>query len=152
MELVGGSPGRALAALENGLPAWRDAVWPMVDAALSGREPVEMGSTMHGLCEEWAKGWVKSNPDASKEAANHAAVARMLELVSRRVREHLSRERGDMERLAGAVDALREAETLASRNVNLQFVFDDLAARLGEGAVERARPVAGADVRGASPG
>ncbi|MDX9910189.1 MAG: hypothetical protein RBS39_00005, partial [Phycisphaerales bacterium] len=132
MELVGCSPGRALAALSNGLAEWRDAVWPMVDAALSGREPVEMGSTMHGLCEEWAKAWVKANPDASKEAANHAAVARMLELVSRRVREHMSRGRGEMPALVSAVDALREAESLAERNVNLQFVFDDLAARLGE--------------------
>ena len=137
VELVGGSPGRALAALENGLPAWRDAVWPMVDAALSGREPAEMGGLMHGLCEEWAKGWVKAHPDASKEAANHAAVGRMLELVSRRVRQRMAGGRGDVVALAGAVDALREAEHLAERNVNLQFVFDDLAAQLADGA---ARP------------
>ncbi|MDX9912939.1 MAG: hypothetical protein RBS39_14050, partial [Phycisphaerales bacterium] len=70
------------------------------------------------------------------EAANHAAVARMLELVSRRVREHMSRGRGEMPALVSAVDALREAESLAERNVNLQFVFDDLAARLGEGLGE----------------
>lgn len=135
-----GSPGRLLKAREGGFYEWHLSLAPMLETSLQGRFVPELGGTMHQLVNQWAKSHVDESDDegvnASKEAANRAGMEEMFRLVGDFVTRALHASamgragsmRLDPEAAASAIDALREAEARADSNVNMQFVFEGLAA------------------------
>src|SRR5262245_53606619 len=77
-----GSPGVFLLAKETGLYAWWARLAPMLQSAERGGYRVEFGPAMAELIEAWAKAWVESHDNASKEAANKAGADWMLRLLT----------------------------------------------------------------------
>lgn len=130
---AGGSPGRAEQALEGGFHEWSRTLGPMLDEAAGGRLPADLGSTMAGLVDEWARAYVAARDQASKDAANKAGTGHLLTLLSERFRRDLRRsDRGSaaQRRALRDIDLVTQAEREIGRNVNLALAFDALAARL----------------------
>lgn len=136
LRYAGGSPGWIASAVEHGLFAWGQTLEPMLSQIDAGRPAPALGSAMHALVEEKAAAWVKANPEASKEAANFAWSRRMFGFLAERYRlayrEALMRGGASAsgDRFVRALDAISTAEEHAAANVNLQFVFENLAAQL----------------------
>ncbi len=128
-----GSPGALLRAHETGIHAWWTRLEPLLAQAEQGKHVVELGPLMHELVDAWAKAWVESRENASKEAANTAAAEWMFRVLAWRMSGRL---RAAMKTGAGAdvvlsqLDALRAAETELDANVGLQFVMEKLAAEV----------------------
>ncbi|MEM9081977.1 MAG: AAA family ATPase [Planctomycetota bacterium] len=128
-----GSPGRAALAVETGLFAWEQQLAPMLAQADSGRFPVELGSTMQSLIDDWAKEKVKREPHESKEAANREAAGLLMSLLATRLRGRLRANADDAQaigRTLVGIDAIRDAERHIASNVNLQFATERLASAL----------------------
>jgi hypothetical protein len=91
---------------------------------------------MHQLVDAQAAAWVKRFPDASKDAANKAWAKRMLGYLSEHFRARLaesaaSRGTGPgVGRCVASIDAIAQAEEDLNTNVNMQFVFENLAVKL----------------------
>ena len=137
LRFASGSPGMARLAIDHDLFQWNDALSPLL-AQLDrrdGRFPIELGATMHQLVEDQAAGWVKKNPDASKEAANKAWSRRLLSYLGEHFRHRLAEgaTQGPEEVAfaAQAIDAVAQAEDELNANVNMGFVFENLATKLG---------------------
>jgi len=137
-----GSPGMAKMAVDHDLFKWREVLDPLLRMAAEGpRYPIELGSTMHQLVEEQAASWVKKNPDASKDAANKAWARRLLGYVGEYARRSLgsgvaggsgsSSGGGSAGWALTAIDAVVQAEEELGGNVNMTFVFENLAAKIG---------------------
>lgn len=145
LRYAGGSPGWAASAVEHNLYAWEQTLAPALDAIDRGAPVPGLGATLHALVEEKAAAWVKANPDASKEAANIYWTRRLLAYLAERYRlahrEALlgAKTPGASERYLRATEALAAAESHAAANVNLQFVMENLAARLSARANAAAR-------------
>lgn len=132
-----GSPGRAIAAIETGLYAWRSALAPMLEAASAGRLDPALGPTMHKLTDTWAADSVKRDKkegfEASKDIANRTAAGHLFTLLAERARADLRNAIGDPDQAAirlHDITAIDEAERRLASNVNPQMVFDALAAKL----------------------
>lgn len=127
-----GSPGRTRAAIDTGLDKWRARIQPMLDQLLSGRFPLDLGPEMHALVDEWAKARADADKNASKDAANRAASAEMLALIADLLRESLRRAVDGQAAIdtTRRIDAVHAAQSRINANVNLQMVFDALAAEL----------------------
>lgn len=131
-----GSPGRAMAALRDGLAGWYQRLGPMLETATQGRYSDELGPAMAELVDKRAAAFVEAHANASKEAANRAGADDMFRLVawhlSRALRRTGAVEAGgiDPESAARAFDAVRDAERRLDANVNLVFVFEGLSADL----------------------
>lgn len=140
---AGGSPGWVTQAVEHGLFAWQQTLEPPLTHIDAGRPVPELGAALHTLVEEKAAAWVKTNPEASKEAANFAWSRRMFAFLAERYRlayrESLMRggSPGSSERFLRAVETIMAAEGHAAANVNIQFVMENLAAQL---SVRLSRP------------
>jgi DNA polymerase-3 subunit delta' len=128
-----GSPGTALLAATYGFFAWHQALEPMLEALERGRFPVEMGETMAGLVEEYAKAWVRDHDNASKDAANRDGTGHLLTLLASRARSRL-REGGNDPAAAARwlemIDLVRQAERQLEQHVNLKMVLENLVAQL----------------------
>jgi DNA polymerase-3 subunit delta' len=132
-QYAGGSPGRAAEALEGGFFEWSRRLEPLLREAEGGRLPADLGSTMAGLVDEWAKAFVSARPQASKDAANKAGAGHLLTLLNERARASLhgaARGSEAQRRALREIDLLARAERELSRNVNPALAFDALAARL----------------------
>lgn len=129
--LAEGSPGRAAMVIETGLTQWWRELAPMLERTEQGRFAATLGATMAKLVDDWAKAWVDSHDNASKDAANKAGAAHLFRLLAGRARRRLAS--------AEQAPALREIELIASAerqlraNVNIGLVFDNLAAQLATG-------------------
>lgn len=135
-----GSPGRFLKARQGGFYDWHLTLAPMLETSLQGRFVPELGATMHQMVEKWAKANVDESDEAgvnaSKQAANRVGMEEMFRLVADFITRALHASamgaacsmRLDPEAAASAIDAVREAEARADANVNMQFVFEGLAA------------------------
>ncbi|MFM9957636.1 MAG: ATP-binding protein [Phycisphaerales bacterium] len=128
-----GSPGRAMMAAQTGLFDWSAALEPLLREADQGRFPAALGSTMAKLVGGWAEQWASRNKNASKEAANHAAMRHLAVLLTERfragIRSHVAR--GDAsaaERAARAIDRVTETERYVATNVNMAAALESLAA------------------------
>lgn len=124
-----GSPGRATIALQTGIHEWAQFVEPI---AHPRRFDAAAPEALAKQIEEWAKEWVKLNPNASKEAANKAAMNHALAMLAESQRAAL-REASTPEqaqRAARAVELIARAESHARQNVNLKFVMENLAASI----------------------
>lgn len=122
-----GSPGLVLEAIATGQDRWRTRIEPMIDQLLSGRFPIDLGPEMHALVQDWAAARVEHDKNASKDAANRAACTRMLALVGDILRDRL---RADPVGITPRIATIDAAQGRINANVNLQMVFDALAAEL----------------------
>lgn len=122
-----GSPGLVLEAIATGQDRWRARIEPMIDQLLAGRFPIDLGPEMHALVQDWAAARVEHDKNASKDAANRAACSRMLELVGDILRGRL---RSDPVGITPRIATIEAAQRRINANVNLQMVFDALAAEL----------------------
>lgn len=132
---AGGSPGQALTAIQTGLYQWSLALEPLLAQTDAGRFPIELGQTMSKLVGAWAEQWVSEHKNASKEAANRAAVRHLATLLAGRYRERLgaAAKRGDetgCEAAARAIDAVTRGERDVAVNVNMGQALENLAAQL----------------------
>ncbi len=130
-----GSPGKALLAVRTGLYAWSSALEPLLREADAGKFPLALGGTMAKLVGGWAEQWVADHKNASKEAANHAAVRHLATLLSDRYRVRMreSMAKGDAatgERCARSIDRIVDAERHVATNVNMAMALEALAADL----------------------
>ncbi|MDX2147469.1 MAG: AAA family ATPase [Planctomycetota bacterium] len=135
LEYAQGSPGRLLGAIRDELPKWGALLAPMVDAASKGSLPISMGATMAGMCEAWAKAQVDAADHASKESANRVAADLLFRVLGTQLRTMLraaagAGEHDRCERIASAIDAVRQCETYIDSNVQASFSMDWLAGEL----------------------
>jgi len=158
-----GSPGRMALALHYDLHAWAQQVLPDLDAMATGRFAHDLGQFMgEAIASEsgFAARWVKDHTNASKEAANQLGCGLMFRLISQHLRHRLAEAAqacpaGDpligeaaLEPYLNAIEAVRQAESELSANVNIRLACHLLAARL----FEALRPLAQAgDDRHAVP-
>jgi hypothetical protein len=103
-----------------------------------GQFPADLGATLAGFVDEFAEAWVKAHRNASKDAANKDGAAHVLAVLAawarRRMRDTAGShadggEEADIERWAGFIDIIREAESMLMSNVNAKLVFEHLAAQ-----------------------
>lgn len=134
LEFAAGSPGRARVAIETGLLEWETELRPFLSAIERGKYDPEFSATLSKLVGSWAEDWVKSRPQASKEAANHAAAGHAFHMLAQRMRRLLSEasERGDadaIDRWADAIEAIADAEREINANVQMALALEHLSAR-----------------------
>ncbi len=131
MRYAQGSPGRLLEAVETGVLGWRRLIEPRIRARIEGRYDPLLGPTLAGLADEWAGEHVKRGEavgeNRSKEAANREAAARVLAVVAEMARDAL-RQPHLAESAAALIDAVLVAERRLAANVQMPFVFEELAA------------------------
>jgi DNA polymerase-3 subunit delta' len=126
-----GSPGQAIEAVRTGQDRWRERIEPMLEQLLAGAFPLDLGPQMHGLVNDWATARADEDKNASKEAANRAASERMLALVAELLAAKLPAcAHAQAEDMARRIDAVSAASRRLAANVNMQMVFDALAAEL----------------------
>jgi DNA polymerase III subunit delta' len=130
-----GSPGLAWTAMTTGLIEWHTALKPMLDCALAGSPPIELGETLAKLVDQWAETQIEGKPTASKEAAKAAGLEHLLRLIGVRWRVELRREAAADKAREGAgtlraIEALSEAERYLAANVQPGFVFEQLSSAL----------------------
>ncbi len=146
LRFAAGSPGLLQLALDNNLLVWHEALSPMLSAADQGRYSFNFGSTMHQLVDAQAAAWVKKFPDASKDAANKAWAKRLFGYLGEHYRACMTSAAsgagsgsGGVGGVGGgigvgrcivAIDAVAQAEEYLNTNVNMQFVFENLAVKL----------------------
>jgi DNA polymerase-3 subunit delta' len=123
-----GSPGMALLAAETGMAAWPSIIEPKLADLDAGRPIPDLGRAMADLIGTWASDWVDHHDGASKEAANRAAARHMIRLLAAHYRRALQGGASDV--ASRAIETIAEVEPSTQMNIQAQFVFEDLAARL----------------------
>ncbi|XHC25746.1 hypothetical protein ABWH91_16255 [Phycisphaerales bacterium ac7] len=134
LEFASGSPGRARIAIETGLLDWESELRPFLSAIERGRYDPDFSATLSKLVGSWAEDWVKARPQASKEAANHAAAGHAFHLLAQRMRRLLAdaSETGDaeaIERWSDAIEAIAQAEREINANVQMALALEHMSAR-----------------------
>ena len=131
-----GSPGRLRQAIAGGMQTWDATLAPGFAKLEQGNWPAGLGETMAELVDEFAKGVVKADKRASKEAANRTGLSNLAAVIGTRLREQIARaatteDEATIESSARAIEAIADAEHRANRNVNLKFVCAGLVSDLG---------------------
>jgi len=134
LEFAAGSPGRARVAIETGMLDWEMELRPFLSGIERGKYDPEFSATLSKLVGAWAEDWVKTRPQASKEAANHAAAGHAFHLLAQRMRRLLveASARGDgaaIERWADAIEAIAGAEREINANVQMALVLEHMSAQ-----------------------
>ena len=121
-----GSPGEAMRIINTGVLEWQDALERPLDDALRGGYVTSLAPTMANLIDAWATARTKENPDASKEAARHAATHLMIRAIAARLRHHVARADNAPSAAchADALERLHEAQRQIDSNVQPIFVID----------------------------
>lgn len=143
LRFAAGSPGAAVAALENNLFDWHTGVAPLMDQAFKGVYSPDLAGRLASLISERADDVVKLNPEASKDAANKAWARRVLAYVADearlRVRQRAARagvpadahrEDSQLARAIQTIDAVAAAESHLASNVNVNLLMENLVAQL----------------------
>lgn len=131
-----GSPGIALLAARYGFHHWHARLKPMLDQLDRGEFPVGLGETLAELVEEFAQQWVKSNDNASKDAANKDGARHVFALLSSHARQQLRTllHRGEPAASAlHAIELLSQAEHQLERNVNAKLLLENLVVQWAHG-------------------
>lgn len=131
-----GSPGVALLAARYGFHHWHARLKPMLDQLDRGEFPVGLGETLAELVEEFAQQWVKSNDNASKDAANKDGARHVFALLSSHARQQLRTllQRGEPAATAlHAIELLSQAEHQLERNVNAKLLLENLVVQWAHG-------------------
>lgn len=137
LDFAEGSPGMLTLAVEHDLHAWRSELEPMVRDASRGIFPAPLGETLASLVERYADAVVKSQPNASKDAANKAGAGHLLALLAHDARSRVARAATDgldTGSLLHTIDLLREAELALASNVNMKQAFENLAVQWANSA------------------
>lgn len=150
VEYAAGSPGELVSAVERGLIAWQRTVAPILSALDAGACPADAGLALSKLVDDAAGAWVKSHPNASKDAANRAAMRTLFAMLGahfgQRVRAGAGwSAQGKGAALGGAgsvgaaaaaraLDRIVQAEAHADANVRAVFVLENLCAQIAEEA------------------
>jgi DNA polymerase-3 subunit delta' len=132
LRFADGSPGVFELAREGGLYGWWKRLEPMLHSAERGGYTVELGPAMAEMIDAWAKAWVDSHDNASKESANKAGADWMLRLLASYLRERLRKAAplGKAGPYLAALDAVRQAEPQIDANVNMFFVMEQISSEL----------------------
>lgn len=136
-----GSLGRAQLAMDYDLDTWAQVVLPAIDQMTQSSFPVELGKTMAGMVDAFAKRWVEAHDGASKEASNKQAARLMWSLISQYARQRLvalargadqgpEQSEGILKPWLSVIDGLSQAEAEVAANVNLGLVCDHLVSML----------------------
>jgi len=130
-----GSLGRAALAAAYGLDEWYRTLEPLIERAGRGEPVIDLGPMMSQRTDDFAKAWVSNHKNASKDAANKAAVRHLFGVVSEMCRQRL-REAGEVGEgvddpavrpwLRG-IDLLQDAEADLYSNVNVALLLENLA-------------------------
>jgi DNA polymerase-3 subunit delta' len=141
LQTSNGSPGAALAAVENGLYEWHETLAPMLRDLDTARFPADLGAALVRFVDERAADWVKRNRDASKDAANKAWAARVLAFLAEHERRTLrdgvagGAEERRVRRHLAAIELIAQAESQIHANVNLGLAMENLVAQMAREAV-----------------
>jgi DNA polymerase-3 subunit delta' len=132
LRFADGSPGVFMLAKGGGLFQWWKRLEPMLHSAERGGYSAEMGPAMAEMIDTWAKAWVESHDNASKESANKAGADWMLRLLAGFLRERLRKAAplGKAGPYLAALDAIRQAEPQIDANVNMLFVMEQVSSEL----------------------
>lgn len=146
LDFARGAPGLLMLAHEAGLATWAGRLEPLLSSTEQGRFDATLGATFAELVESWASGWVlrhqEDNP--SKDAANKAGAARLLDLLSERARRELRAivtadandtaiadfDRASAERAMRRIDLVERVSRHIDANVNMKLALENLAAQL----------------------
>lgn len=131
LSYAAGSPGALLEAMRDHLFEWHSAIDPKLSALERGGAAPDLGPTMAKLVDQWAEAFVKRDANASKEAANHGAMAVLIHMLSERARAGLRAGKPSVGPWLAVLDRLRDAERQAASNVNVGLLLGNLAAQWG---------------------
>lgn len=138
LRFASGSVGRAQLVLGYDLLRWAAEISPAMDAMTDGRYPANLGATIAGMIDGFAKQWVEEHDNASKEAANRQGASLMFSLFARHAQQRLREIAGQcdaedtqilrpkLEQWLGVIDALEVVEAEVAAHVNLGLVADHL--------------------------
>jgi len=133
LDFADGSPGRAQLAIEAGLIDWQRTLEEPFEQVAAGGTSADLADAMTSLVKAFAEARVKSDPKASKEAANRLGSRLVLGLLGRWIGRRLveAARHGEVEateRWATWLDRLDLADQHVGANVGLSHAFADLAA------------------------
>ncbi len=134
-----GSPGALLEAMRDNLHAWHAAIDPKLTALEQGGAAPELAPAMTSLVEEWSAAFVKRDANASKEAANHAAMDVLFRMLAERCRAGLREGGPRVPSWLAALDHIRNAERHAGSNVSAGLLLGNLVAQWGSAFETAAR-------------
>jgi DNA polymerase-3 subunit delta' len=134
-----GSPGRLLTAVETGMLEW----FEMLDGPLAeldrGEYPPALPQMMADLVESWAKNFVATHTNASKDSANRDAARQLFGLLGARYQSQLragvrhsgaSSNAHRLAALADAIDIIGRAQRDLDTNVTFGFVSQRMVSGL----------------------
>ena len=136
-----GSPGLALAALDNDLFTWQEALEPLLASVDRGVFVPELGGVLSKLVDERASAVVEHSAAASKDAANKAWARRMLAFLGERTRLRLRARVSQLGPAAGPGDSvidrclhvlevIQDCERHIAGNVNQGLAMENLSAQM----------------------
>lgn len=129
-----GAPGLVVAAIEEGMFAWHEALHPMLEELAAGEYPGSMAEVMAEFIDESAAAAEKADAHASREAAGRRAMGLMVAMLSSMMRrcmhEALAEGGYGQERWASAIETLACTEAQVSANVNRKLALAGLVAAL----------------------
>ncbi len=141
-----GSLGRAQLAIDYELDGWLRQVEPTVDAIGQGRPADDLGTTLAELADGFAKAWVDSHKNASKDAANKRAVRLLLGMLGQLCRERIDAATPALDPqdpIAGeaalspwlrGIELIQQADRQLASNVAVALLLDNLAVQWGASA------------------
>jgi len=134
LEFADGSPGRAQLALDAGLVDWQRTLETPFEEVAAGGASTDLAEAMTSLVKGFAEARVKSDPKASKEAANRLGSRLVLGLLGGWIGTRLAEcaRGGDpdgAEAWATWLDRLDLADRHVAANVSLPHAFADLASK-----------------------
>lgn len=134
-ELSDGSLGTALRWIEDSALEPAEALTKRVDAVLAGNTAVDFAELLKTSADALAQKTLERDPLASKDAATRGGLGVYLSVISRRLRQNLSENRGpaELEKTCQFIDAVARAEKYLDANVNVSLVLEQLGLTLGRG-------------------
>lgn len=136
IQFAEGAPGLVVAAIEEGMFAWWEALSPMLEELATGGFPGSMSEVMSEFIDESAATMEKADRHASREAAGRRAMGLMVGMLSSMMRQrmHAALDQGafEQERWASAIETLARTETQVTANVNRKLALAGLAAALAQ--------------------
>lgn len=137
LEFASGSPGLAHAAIEHGLFAWHTRLDPFYDSLRKATFPARAAELMETLVKDFADGWVKKHPAASKDAANKLGAGYLFLVMGAGFRSRLRRaasvgHTAEIEETLLYLDRLHDAEVDIARNVNLGLALSNMVAQIDD--------------------
>jgi len=130
LRVAGGSPGELLRLHAMGADRWHADLAPLVARLVQGRGAPQFGTVCAAIIDEAAEAMIKPDPHASKRSASDEIASVLLRVLAGLVDEQSSDEVRSRPVHAARLEAIADAQTLLSRNVQPVFVFDELAEML----------------------